>query len=65
MNVRFKSRLLWALAFSFGRASQQPALEIWQPEEAHVLAVQQALVQRARCNLAARCGEYNAAMEKT
>jgi len=38
MNVRFKSRLPWALAFSFARAIQQPALEIWQGKEAHVLA---------------------------
>jgi fructose-bisphosphate aldolase class I len=30
MNVRFKSRLPWALAFSFARAIQQPALEIWR-----------------------------------
>jgi fructose-bisphosphate aldolase, class I len=30
MNLRFKSRLPWALAFSFARAIQQPALEIWQ-----------------------------------
>ena len=41
MNVRFKSRLPWALAFSFARAIQQPALEIWQGEEANVLAAQQ------------------------
>ena len=60
---RFKSRLPWALAFSFARAIQQPALEIWQGEEAHVLAAQQALDHRARCNRAARRGEYNAAME--
>ena len=33
MNVRFKSRLPWALAFSFARAIQQPALEIWQGKE--------------------------------
>ena len=65
MNVRFKSRLPWALAFSFARAIQQPALEIWQGEEANVLAAQQALYHRARCNRAARRGEYNAAMEKT
>ena len=63
MNVRFKSRLPWALAFSFARAIQQPALEIWQGEEANVLAAQQALYHRARCNRAARRGEYNAAME--
>jgi fructose-bisphosphate aldolase class I len=65
MNVRFKSRLPWALAFSFARAIQQPALEIWQGKEAHVLAAQQALVHRARCNRAARRGEYAAAMERT
>jgi fructose-bisphosphate aldolase class I len=65
MNVRFKSRLPWALAFSFARAIQQPALEIWHGEDSHVVAAQQALVHRARCNAAARRGEYNAAMEKT
>jgi len=63
MNSRFKSRLPWALAFSFARAIQQPALEIWRGEEANVLAAQQALVHRARCNKAARRGEYSAAME--
>jgi len=63
MNVRFKPRLPWALAFSFARAIQQPALEIWRGDESHVLAAQQALHHRARCNWAARRGEYNAAME--
>jgi fructose-bisphosphate aldolase class I len=53
------------MAFSFARAIQQPAMEIWQGEEAHVLAAQQALYHRARCNRAARRGEYNAAMERT
>lgn len=65
MNFRFKSRSPWALAFSFARAIQQPALEIWQGEEANVLAAQQALLHRAKCNWAARRGEYNAAMEGT
>jgi fructose-bisphosphate aldolase class I len=65
MNARFKSRLPWDLAFSFARAIQQPAMEIWQGEEIHVLAAQQALYHRARCNRAARCGEYNAALEKS
>ena len=64
MNVRFKSRLPWALAFSFARAIQQPALELWKGQEANVSAAQQALVHRARCNRAARRGEYSAAMEK-
>jgi fructose-bisphosphate aldolase class I len=64
MNVRFKSRLPWALSFSFARAIQQPALEIWKGEDSNVLAAQRALYNRAMCNRAARRGEYNAAMEK-
>jgi len=64
MNVRFKSRLPWPLAFSFARAIQQPALELWKGHEANVSTAQQALVHRARCNQAARRGEYSAAMEK-
>jgi len=63
MNARFKLRVPWALAFSFARAIQQPALEIWRGKQANVPAVQQALAHRARCNRAARRGEYNAAME--
>jgi fructose-bisphosphate aldolase class I len=63
MNVRFKSRLPWALAFSFARAIQQPALEIWRGEDAQVLAAHQALYHRARCNQDARRGEYSAAMD--
>jgi len=63
MNVRFKSRRPWALAFSFARAIQQPALEIWHGQEANVGAAQRALLHRARCNRAARRGEYTAAME--
>ena len=64
MNVRFKSRLPWALAFSFARAIQQPAMEIWKGEETNVLAAQQALYHRANCNRAARRGEYTVAMER-
>jgi fructose-bisphosphate aldolase class I len=63
MNVRFKARLPWALAFSFARAIQQPALEIWQGKEVQVSAAQQALFHRAKCNKAARRGEYNTVME--
>jgi len=64
MNLRFKSRVPWALAFSFARAIQQPALEIWKGQEANVPAAQQALYHRAGCNQAARRGEYIPAMEK-
>jgi fructose-bisphosphate aldolase class I len=64
MNVRFKGRLPWALTFSFSRALQQPALEIWGGQDAHVVAAQQALLHRARCNRAARRGEYTSALEE-
>jgi fructose-bisphosphate aldolase class I len=63
MNVRFESRLPWALAFSFARAIQQPALDIWQGQDAHVGEAQEALNHRAKCNRAARRGEYSAGME--
>ena len=63
MNVRYRSRLPWALAFSFARAIQQPALEIWKGEQANVSAAQRALCHRAMCNAAARRGEYRSDME--
>ena len=60
MNVRFRGRMPWALAFSFARAIQQPALEIWRGEPGNVGAAQQALFHRADCNRAARRGDYDA-----
>lgn len=64
MNVRFKSQLPWGLTFSFARAIQQPALEIWQGKDANVTAAQEALYHRAKCNRAARRGEYSSEMER-
>lgn len=64
MNLPSKSSLPWPLAFSFGRALQQPALALWRGEASNVSAAQIALVQRARCNRAARQGIYGAAMEQ-
>ena len=63
MNARFRSRLPWALTFSFARAIQQPALEIWAGRAENVAAAQQALFHRADCNRAARRGEYDAAAD--
>jgi fructose-bisphosphate aldolase class I len=65
LNASFKSRFPWALSYSFGRAIQHPALEIWSGQEANVKAAQQALLHRTRCNRAARRGEYTPAMEVT
>jgi len=53
----------WPLVFSFGRALQQPALQIWRGQEANVLAAQGALIHRANCNAAAVRGLYTPSME--
>jgi len=64
MNLRFNLRLPWALGFSFSRAIQFPALEIWGGDDTNVKAAQRALAHRARCNRAARRGEYRESMEQ-
>jgi fructose-bisphosphate aldolase class I len=64
MNIRFKSKLPWEISFSFGRALQQPALEIWNGKNANILKAQEALYFRAKCNFAARQGKYNIEMER-
>ncbi|KQX20535.1 class I fructose-bisphosphate aldolase [Variovorax sp. Root434] len=56
MNARFRPRVPWALAFSFSRAVQQPALDAWKGDAANAAAAQQALVLRTRSNQAARRG---------
>jgi fructose-bisphosphate aldolase class I len=64
MIVRYKTRLPWQLSFSFGRAIQEPALSIWHGDPANVTSAQEALYHRAKCNGAARRGEYDAAVEE-
>ena len=63
MHARFKARLPWPLTFSFSRAIQQPALDIWRGREEQVVPAQQALYHRATCNRAARQGQYDSALE--
>jgi fructose-bisphosphate aldolase class I len=67
MNVIARAgavRLPWTLAFSFARAIQHPALNIWKGDASRVKAAQAALAHRARCNWAALRGEYSPAMEQ-
>jgi fructose-bisphosphate aldolase class I len=66
MNVRSsrQTTLPWGLAFSFGRAIQQPALEIWRGKDSMVSEAQIMLLHRARCNAAARRGAYDAVLER-
>jgi fructose-bisphosphate aldolase class I len=63
MNRRYAGKLPWAVTFSFSRAIQQPALEIWRGKPENVSAAQQALLHRARCNSAATRGQYTPEME--
>jgi fructose-bisphosphate aldolase class I len=63
MNIRFRGRMPWQLGFSFARAIQQPALEIWAGRDDRVQAAQAALAHRAKLNHAARGGDYDASME--
>lgn len=54
----------WKLTFSYARALQQPALDIWRGEAANVDKAQAVLAHRARCNRAAARGCYEAAQDK-
>jgi len=49
--------LPWPVAFSFGRAIQQPALTIWDGQDANTDPAQQALLRRATANRDARRGD--------
>lgn len=55
--------LPWELSFSYGRALQAPALDVWRGEEANFAAGQEALFKRAKLNSLARLGKYEVAME--
>jgi fructose-bisphosphate aldolase, class I len=53
----------WALSFSYGRALQDPVLRAWKGQAANARSAQDALLERARLNSAAREGRYNPSME--
>jgi fructose-bisphosphate aldolase class I len=54
----------WELSFSYGRALQQSALQVWSGDPAKVQAAQAAYLHRARMNGAARSGRYKPEMEE-
>ncbi|HEV8084105.1 MAG TPA: class I fructose-bisphosphate aldolase [Chitinophagaceae bacterium] len=64
IHTKFKNRLPWIVTFSFARAIQQPALDIWKGQDANVEEAQKLLCKRAKFDAAARQGKYNAAMEE-
>lgn len=55
--------LPWVLSFSFARALQHPALEIWAGQASQQGAAQAALIHRVRCNGAALQGRYTSELE--
>jgi fructose-bisphosphate aldolase class I len=64
MNKRYAGQVPWPLAFSYGRALQQPSLKAWKGAAANVAAAQAALLHRARMNSLARAGRYSAELER-
>jgi len=53
----------WELSFSFERALEGPALEIWKADDANWEAAQKEFYKRASLNSLARTGKYEKEME--
>ena len=60
MQVKYHYKLPWPLTFCFGRAIQQPAMNIWHGQADRVHEAQKALYHRAQSSKAAVLGEYDA-----
>jgi fructose-bisphosphate aldolase class I len=54
----------WALSFSYGRALQQSALQLWGGDPANAEAAQAAFAHRARMNSLAVAGEWSKELEQ-
>jgi len=54
----------WPLSFSYGRALQASALEVWGGDAENVEAAQAAFAHRARMNALAAAGEWSAELEQ-
>jgi fructose-bisphosphate aldolase class I len=54
----------WPLTFSYGRALQQPALDLWNGDAANVAAAQAALLHRAHMNSLAMLGKWSEQSEQ-
>ena len=55
--------LPWKLSFSYGRALQAAALNIWGGKTENIADAQKVFYHRAQCNSAAALGKYNDDME--
>lgn len=64
LNAMNKNKHLpWELSFSYGRALQEDCLATWKGEKANKDLAQKVLFHRAKCNGAARFGNYSSEME--
>ncbi|HQW54866.1 MAG TPA: fructose-bisphosphate aldolase class I [Saprospiraceae bacterium] len=63
INKKYRGHLPWIVTFSFARAIQQPALEMWKGQEANIDKAQEILYRRAKYASAARLGEYSEVAE--
>jgi fructose-bisphosphate aldolase class I len=54
----------WVVSFSYARALQMPALELWRGNDQERQAAQRVFYQRARLNSLAALGKYTPDMEK-
>jgi fructose-bisphosphate aldolase class I len=65
INVLAKERNApWSLTFSYGRALQQAALNLWNGNDANVAAAQRAFDHRAKMNGLAAQGKWSIALEQ-
>ncbi|HDZ13988.1 hypothetical protein LCGC14_0837780 [marine sediment metagenome] len=59
IHTLFKNRLPWTVTFSFGRAIQQPALRVWQGQQANDTAAQVLLYRQASLDPTALQGAHD------
>jgi fructose-bisphosphate aldolase class I len=62
--INQRPNLPWEVSYSFGRALQFPAMELWDGKESNVQAAQAAFSHRARMTSLARQGKYSPELEK-
>ncbi|MDN5940118.1 MAG: fructose-bisphosphate aldolase class I, partial [Salinisphaera sp.] len=63
MNQRWGNQVPWPMTFSYARALQQPALEIWRGQAERAQQAQAAFAFRAQMNGLAASGKYSESLE--
>lgn len=64
MNAKFSDTLPWNLTFSYGRALQVSALQVWKGKDENIPAAQESFYQRAKFNGMATTGSYSEVLDK-